>query len=224
MADDETKKKGEEGKDEGTVEVPLKLLTAMQEQMSELERKVAEGEAQRAGFEELAQKVAEANGEKKDALRERKSFEPKFRTIRLRKYPIAGDPENLGYVVGFTNRGAYQTVDKTGISPVIVDMIDIVFLGSEKTKEGKLKAEQVKLLDLMNKGIFTHCKILETKKESKKVPTNEEIDITIFDPAHGLVTTGEKIDGYFAYDDTQYKIQVPGIAEPVWIDAMYANI
>lgn len=223
MANDDDKEK-KEGKEDSVVEVPLKLLTQMQEQMADLERKVADGEAKAAGFEELAAKVAEAQGEKKEGLRERKSFEPKFRTLRLRKYPIAGDPENLGYVVGWTNRGAYQVVDKTGVSPVIVDMIDIVFLGSEKTKEGKLKAEQVKLLDLMNKGIFVHCKILETKKESIKTPTNEEIDITMFDPAHGLVTTGEKIDGYFAQDEIKYKIQIPGIAEPVWIDATYANI
>lgn len=221
MAEDN--KDNKEG-DGGVVEVPLKLLTKMQEQMADMERKIADGEAKSAGLEELASRMAEAAGEKKEGLRERKNFEPKFRTLRLRKYPIAGDFENKGYVIGWTNRGAYQTVDKTGIAPVIVDMIDIVFLGQEKSKDGKLKAEQVKLLDLMNKGEFVHCKILEIKKENKKVPTNEEIDVTIFDPAHGLVSTGETVDGYFAYDDLKYKIQIPSIAEPVWIDAIYANI
>ena len=221
MTEDE--KKNQQG-EKGVVEVPLKLLTQMQEQMAEMERKIADGEAKSAGLEELAGRLAEANGEKKEGLRERKTFEPKFRTIRLLKYPIAGDFDNKGIVIGWTNRGAYQFIDKTGVSPQIVDMIDIVFLGKEKTKDGKLQAEQVKLLDLKNKGEALHCKILEVKKENKKVPTNEEIDVNVFDPAHGMVSTGETVDGYFAYDDLKYKLQVPGVAEPVWIDAMYANI
>lgn len=221
----EPKDEKDEKKDKGgVVEVPLKLLTQMQEQMAELERKVADGEAKAAGLEEIAARMAEANGEKKEGLRERKTFEPKFRTLRLRRYPIKGEFDNKGLVVGWTNRGAYQTVDKTGVTPIIVDMIDIVFLGQEKDKSGKLQAEQVKLLDLMNKGEFVHCKILEIKKENMKVPTNEEIDITMFDPAHGLVQTGEKIDGYFAYDELKYKIQVPGLPDPIWIDAMFANV
>jgi hypothetical protein len=208
-------------KDDPTVEVPMTLLTAMQEQMAELERKVADNEAKNAGLEELLSKQAETTGENK--LREKKNFEPKFRTVRVRKYPMGGDETNLGWVIGWSNRGAYQTVDRTGISPQIVDMIDLVFLGHEKTKEGKLQVEQVKLLDFMNKGIQIHCKILEKKVEPVQIPTNEEIDVTIFDPAHGLTSTGEKIDGYITHDEIKYKIQIPGIAEPVWIDSLYAN-
>lgn len=208
--------------EEKKVEVPLKLLEDMQAQMADLERKVEDSNAKSAGLEELLAKSPETTGEPK--LREKKSFEPKFRTVRLRKYPIAGDTTNLGYIVGWTNRGAYQEVDRTGVRPEIVDYIDIVFLGVEKTKEGKIKAEKVRLLDFINNGVQVHCKILETKREDDiRVPTGEEIDVTVFDPAHGLVQTGDKIDGYVAYSEISYKVQIPGQTEPVWIDSTYCN-
>jgi len=213
MADEEKKKK--------TVEVPADALAAMQEQMAALELKVAEQENKNAGIEELLSKGAEASTEPK--LREKKSFEPKFRTVRLRKYPIAGDIENLGYIVGWTNRGAYQVVDRSGVAPATVDMLDIIFYGQEKTADGKIKAEAVKLLDLFNNGRQVHCKILDQKKEEIKTPTGEEIDVTIFDPAHGLVSTGDKIDGWVASSEVKFKLQVPGIDEPVWIDSVFCN-
>jgi hypothetical protein len=215
MADEN--KKGEEK----TVEVPAKLLTQMQEQMAELERKVADSDAKTAGLEEMVAKSATTNDDLK--LREKKDFEPKFRTIRVRKYPIAGDENNLGYIVGWTSKGAYQEVDRTGVSPQMVDYIDVIFLGSEKTKEGKLKAEKIKLIDLLNNGKQVHCKILETKRTEDKVPTGEEIDVSVFDPAHGLVTTGDKVDGYSAFSSIQYKIQIPGVEGETWIDALYCN-
>lgn len=225
MAEKDELKPGLTPKEEGgVVQVPMKLLTQMQEQMAEMERKIAEGDAKREGLEALAESLTEANGEKKEGLRKQKTFEPKFRTLRLRKYPIAGDYENKGFVIGWTNRGAYQVVDRSGIAPVIVDMLDVVFLGQERGKDGKLKAEQIKLLDLMNNGEFVHCKILENKKVVKEVPTNEEINVSVFDPQHGLIATGETVDGYFTYDEIKYLIQIPGIADPVWIDSTYANI
>lgn len=204
------------------VQVPQETLVKLQEQMAKQEQAMEDMRAKNAGLEALINnKGADAEGDKK--LRQRKNFEPKFRTIRLRKYPIAGDFENLGYVIGWTNRGAYQEVDRSGVSPAIVDYIDIFFLGQERTKEGKLKAEKVKLLDLFNKGIQVHCKIIETKKEEKMVPTGEEIDISVFDPQHGLISTGEKIDGYFTYSDTKYIVQIPGVDKPVIIDSEFVN-
>lgn len=209
-----------EKKDE-MVSVPAGLLAQLQEQMAAMEVKLESESAARAGLEEIINKDPELGDEKK--LREKKNFEPKFRTVRLRKYPIAGDITNLGYVVGWTNRGAYQEVDRTGVSPQVVDYMDIVFLGAEKNAEGKVKAEKVKLLDLMNNGTQVHCKILDKKVEPRQEPSGEEIDVSIFDPAHGLVATGETIDGYTAFSDITYKIQVPGFADPVWIDALYCN-
>ena len=108
----------------------------MQEQMAALEQKVADQDAKNAGIEEILAKTAEAGTEPK--LREKKNFEPKFRTVRLRKYPIGGEIENQGYIVGWTNRGAYQVVDKSGVSPQIVDMSDVVFLGQERNEDGKI--------------------------------------------------------------------------------------
>ena len=204
-----------------TVEVPVETLTKMQEQMAQMEQKIADQEAKSAGIEEIMSKAAEAGDTPK--LREKKSFEPKFRTVRLRKYPIAGDPENLGYIIGWTNRGAYQTVDRSGVSPQIVDMIDVVFLGQEKNAEGKIKAEAIRLLDLYNKGHQVHCKILEQKREDIKTPTGEEIDVTVFDPAHGLVATGDKIDGFVVSSEVKMKLQVPGVDEPLWIDGTFVN-
>ena len=211
----------EEIKKPKMVEVPVETLVKLQEQLAELERKQVDQEAKNAGIEEILAKGAEASTEPK--LREKKSFEPKFRTVRLRKYPIAGDIENLGYIVGWTDRGAYQAIDKTGVTPQTVDMLDVIFYGQEKNAEGKIKAEAIKLIDLYNNGKQVHCKILEQKKEEVKVPTGEEIDVTIFDPAHGLVSTGDKIDGWVASSEIKMKLQVPGVAEPVWIDSTFVN-
>ncbi len=203
------------------VQVPSKVLIDMQEKMAELERKQADSELKTAGLEELLAKDASTEGEPK--LRSKKDFSPKFRTVRLRKYPIAGDFTNLGYVIGWTNRGAYQEVDRTGVSPQIVDFIDIIFLGKEKNAEGKLQAEKVRLLDLINKGEQVHCKILKQTRKEVPVPTGEEIDVTVFDPQHGLVSTGEKVDGFITYSDIKLEVQIPGVAEPITIDSSFVN-
>lgn len=205
---------------EGVVQVPQSVLTKLQEDMAAQEKKMADLEAKNAGLEQLFADSARAEGEPK--LREKKNFEPKFRTVRLRKFPVAGGPE-LDYVVGWTNKGAYQEVDRSGISPQIVDYIDIIFLGQQKPKDGKIKAEKVRLLDLMNRGVQVHCKILNTKKESKMVPTGEEINVTVFDPQHGLTQTGDTIDGFVTYSDIEYTVQIPGVAEPVVIDGLFVN-
>lgn len=214
MAEDKKDEKDEK------IEVPVAVLTKIQEQLADQELKMAELENKNAGLEELLSK-ASTTGETK--IREKKTFEPKFRTVRVRKYPIAGDVDKLGYVVGWTSRGAYQVVDKSGISPAVVDMIDLIFLGKEKNTNGKLQAEQVKLLDFMNRGIQVHCKIIDTDRKEVPVPTGEEIDVTVFDPQHGLISTGEKVDGYVSYSQIKYQVQIPGVAEPVWIDSLYAN-
>ena len=206
MAEDKTKK------EEAVVEVPVAVLTALQEQMADLERKVADGEAKSAGLEAMVSESAKTN----DKLKEKKSFEPKFRTVRLRKYPIAGDETKMGYVIGWTKKGAYQEYVQTPTGAQLVDYIDIIFHGQEK------KAEKIRLLDLLNKGEQVHCKILETKREEVKHETGEEIDVSIFDPAHGLINTGEKVDGYYTISDIQYKLNVPGLGE-VWVDSAYTN-
>lgn len=215
------KNKGEEG-EEQKVEVPMSVLSKMQEDMAKLEQKLADQEATNAGILDIAMKNAEALGEPK--LREKKNFEPKFRVVRVRKYPMMGDEENMGYVVGWSNKGAYQVVDRTGVSPQIIDMIDVQFLGQERNEEtGKLKFESIKLLDLFNKGIQVHCKILKQEVTPRKEPTGEEIDVTTWDPQHGLVATGDKIDGYTAFSDIMLTIQIPGVEGPTEIDAMYVN-
>lgn len=203
------------------VQVPSKLLTEIQESLAKQELEMEEMRNKNAGLEELLSKAG-TDGEVK--LREKKNFEPKFRTVRVRKYPIAGDYEKMGYVIGFTNRGAYEEVDRTGISPQIVNYIDVIFLGHEKNDKGVLQAEKIKLLDFLNKGIQVHCKIVDEKKEKHDVPTGEEINVHVFDPQHGLVSNGEIIDGYTSYTEISYKIQIPSIAEPIWIDAMYCNL
>lgn len=203
------------------IEVPEKVLIDIQERMAKQELDMEELKNKNAGLEEL---LAKAGTEGEPKLRQKKSFEPKFRVVRLRKYPIAGNIEDQGVVVGWSNRGAYQEVDRSGIAPQIVDYIDLQFLGHEKNEEtGKLKFEKVKLLDFMNNGNQMHCKILDTKKENKDVPTGEEINVSVFDPQHGLVATGDIIDGYTSYSEIKYQVQIPGVAEPVWIDSLYCN-
>lgn len=221
MADEEVKKTVEIGP--GQMVVDSKMLTTVMEQMADLEKKVADSNAKNQGLEEL---FTQATGDKDPSgnkrLREKKNFEPAFRTVRVRKYPIMGDIENMGYVIGWTDRGAHQKVDRTGVSPQIVDFIDVVFLGHEKDENGKLKAEEIPLLSLLNAPQI-HCKILEVKVNPEKVPTGEEISISVFDPKHGLVSTGEIIDGWVAFTNRSYVIQIPGIADPVTVDEKFLN-
>ena len=217
MADDKKEKKG----GEENVEVPLSVLTKLQEQMAEQEKKMVDLEAKNAGLEELMATQVSTEGEK--VLKKRPNFEPKFRTARIRKYPIAGNHENLGYVVGWTNRGAYEEVDRSGVSPQIVNYMDVIFLGQEKTPEGKIKAEKIKALDLMNLGVQVYCKIIDVKKQNREEPTGEKINVNVWDPQHGLVSTGEEIDGYVIFSDTTYTIEIPGVKEPVVIDEKFCN-
>lgn len=199
--------------------ITLEMVKEMQKKMTDLEVKVEEGASKNAGLEELF-RTADPSGEPK--LREKKNFEPKFHTVRLRKYPVAGDFDNQDFIVGWTERGAYQQIDTSGISRQVVDYIDIFFLNGGKTEDGKRKAERVKLLDIMNNGNQIVCKILEEKKETKRVETGEEIEVSTFDPIHGLIATGDKVDGYCTYSEISYKVAIPG-TEGVWIDAKFCN-
>ena len=205
-----------------TVEVPVADFVKLQETLATLEKSNADREAEMAGMRQLMEdgKGAEVSGDGK--LREKKSYEPKFRTVRIRKYPMAGKFDDLGYVVGWTNRGAFQEVDKSGVTPQFVDMIEVFFLGHEKNAEGKLQAEKIKLLDLLNKGEQVHCKIISVKKDDKKVGTGEEINVTTWDPQHGLVATGDIIDGWVGFSDLTYTIEIPGKGQ-VDIDGLYVN-
>jgi hypothetical protein len=204
-----------------TVEVPLSTITKLQESLAQMELDRENDRARMAGLEEMVSKGASTEAEPK--LREKKNFEPKFRTVRIRKYPIAGDYNNQGYVIGWTSRGAYQEVDRSGVSPAIVDFIDVIFLGHERTEDGKIKAERVKLLDLFNNGVQVYCKIIDTKVESHKVETGEEIAVSTYDQNHGMISTGDTIDGYYAYSDITYTIQIPGVDKPVVIDSLFCN-
>jgi len=207
MADDETKIKASD-------------LQKVMESIAELERKNAELEAKQAGMSELIGK-ADASEPK---LREKQNFEPKFRTVRIRKYPMKGNYEDLGYVIGWSNRGAYQMVDRTsGIAPTIVDMIDVQFLGHEKDEKGKLQFEAVPLLSLYNKGVQVHCKIIKTERQEVKVPTGEEISVTVYDPKHGMTATGDKIDGWVAHSEITYTIQIPGVEGETKIGELFVN-
>ncbi len=214
---EEKKPKSEE------VSVPLAVLTKMQEQMAALEITQANLEAKNAGLEAMLndQKKADTVGGKE--LRMKKNFEPKFRTVGIKKFPIAGKIDDMGYIVGWTSRGAYEEVNRSGLTPEVVNFIDVVFLGRETNKEGKKQAEKIKLLDIFNQGVEVFCKIIDEKKKTVAVPTNEEIDVSVFDPAHGMVTTGEKVDGFFTYADIDYLLQIPGVKDPVWVNAQFCN-
>lgn len=209
----------EEAKKLAEAGITLEMIQGMQKSLTDLEIKNEEMVAKNAGLEDLFSK-ADANGETK-GLRTKKSYEPKFHTVRLRQYPIAGNIENMGIVAGWTDRGAYQEVDASGVNRQLVDYIDIFFLDQEKTKDGKRKAEKVRLLDLINNGVQLVCKILDEKKEKKTVETGEEINVSIFDPQHGMISTGDTIDGFYTYSDIQYKVSVNG--KDVWIDSKFCN-
>ena len=118
MAEKETKKEDKK------IQVSESVLVKIQEDLAAQELKMAELENKNAGLEEMLSKGVSTTGEEK--IKKSKDFSPKFRTVRIRKYPIAGDVNNLGYVIGWTSRGAYEEVDRTGTSPQIVNFIDII--------------------------------------------------------------------------------------------------
>lgn len=202
------------------VSVPSSLLADIQKRLTDAETTAANAEARAAGVESMLadSKSADPLGEKK--LREKKNFEPKFRTVRLRKYPIGGGEP--GFVIGWTKKGAYQEVDRSGVAPLVVDYIDVIFLGHEKNAEGKPVAEKVRLLDLLNKGEQTNVKILKTVRDDIAYETGEEIHVTTWDPQHGLVDTGETVDGYFKMSDITYTVDVPGFG-PVEVNGDFVN-
>lgn len=208
---------------EGEIVVSQKTLTEVLERVGTAEKLAADATAKAAGIEAILEAGKDAGTTGEGKLRERKNFEPAFRTVTLKKYPIAGNVEDKGYVIGWDNRGAYQQVDRSGVAPVVIDYINIFFFGKERNKEGKLTAEAVPLLSLLNAEEVT-CKILEIKKGPvDKRPTGEEINITVWDPKHGLVETGETIDGWVGFTPISYVIQIPGVAEPVEVDEKYLN-
>lgn len=204
-----------------TIPVPATLLKELQEQLaqSEIDREADRGRM--AALEAMVDdaKGADTLGEEK--LREKKNFEPKFRTLRLRKMAIAGDENNQGIVIGWTNKGAYQLVDRSGVAPQMVDYIDVIFLGHERDEKGTLQAEQIRLLTLLNAPQIV-CKIISVEKTPRKVPTGEEINVTVFDPAHGMISTGDTIDGWVGFTDLEYTVQLPGAGE-VKVDGMFVN-
>lgn len=240
-------------KDENTVTlkpnevvIDQKTLAAVLEGQAKIEKELEDQKAKNAGLEAmmLEGKDSDTTGDKKP--RTRKDFTPAFRTVTIKKFPINGDPEKEGYVIGWTNRGAYQKVDKSGISAQTVDYIDIIFLDHERNEEKKLQAESVPLLVLMGAPEVT-CKVLEVKDyEGKpmnlrysplidpdlsldrpgeqKQYTGEMIRVTTFDPKHGLVETGEEIEGWVGRTDMTFVIQIPGRAEPIEIDSKFVNM
>lgn len=211
MADDITKVK----KNEDTISVPASLLKEIQDKMAAQDVAIENLKNKNESLEDLFSKNDVVEGKPK--IRESRKFEPTFRTVRIRRYPV-GTTDKEGYVIGWSKKGAYQMVDRSGVTPQTVDYLDIIFLGLENEKP-----QPVKLLDLFNRGVQVYCKILETKKYADNIGTGEEIHITSFDPKHGTVDTGEVIDGFYTDMKIEYLIQIPGIDKPLLIDAKYCN-
>src|SRR3978361_434952 len=101
-----------------TVEVPQEQLTQIMEKISALEIANADKDAKIAGLPAL-QRAPPAVGE--TPLRQKKTFEPAFRVARLKKLPFNGDPEDMRIVIGWTNRGSYQNVERHGTDPHVLD-------------------------------------------------------------------------------------------------------
>lgn len=228
---------------EGEVVVDSKTLIAIQEQLAAGDKAREDDRAKMAGLEELMRAQGDGDGAKP---KDRKQFTPAFRTVGIKKMPIGGDPEKEGYVIGWTNRGAYQKVDKSGVSAQIVDFIDVLFLDHERNEAGKLQAESVSLLSLLGASEVI-CKVLEVKDwqgkpykirytpmidpdvgsdrdGEQRTYTGEMINVTTWDPKHGLVETGETIEGWVARTDLTFVLQIPGRSEPVEVDSKFCNI
>lgn len=208
---------------EETIQVPKKLLEDLQFEIAENKRQRLESDAKMAGMTELLEKDQTPGTRTEGGLRKKTNFEPSYRTVRLRQYPKAGDFDNLGWVIGWSHRGAYRDSDLSGIPGQQTDWIDIMFLDDEKTKEGLPKFEKVRLLDLLNKSVQKHFEIIEKKTKIREVPTNEKINVVMFDPQHGLIGTGEIVDGYVSYSEDTYVLKFPGREKPLSIDGIFVN-
>jgi hypothetical protein len=232
MTDDNNDKKTLK---EGEIAVDAKQFQEVMERLSSLEGEVETQKGKNAGLEAMISDAATQGSEK---LRERPNFEPSFRTVTLKKYPMKGDSDKLGIVIGWTPKGAYQKVDRTGVSPQVVDWIDVIFLDHERDEKGTLQAESVPLLSLLAAPEVV-CKVLETKdykgrpfvptypptgQAEQKIKTGEDISVSVWDPKHGLIQSGEKIDGWVGVTKLTYVIQVPGYSEPIEIDDRYLNM
>lgn len=204
-------------KDEEMASVPMSILKDIQERLAAAEIKAESKDGIIEGLKSMLEEKADSKGE--ETLRKRKDFTPKFRSVRLRKYPVNGDASKLDYIVGWTERGAYEEVDRNGLSPQMVNYIEVFFLSQPK------KAEKIRILDMLNKGIQVSCKVVKDNvPESKKiVGTGEEISVSVFDPHHGMVSTGEIVDGFTTYHDSEYLVEIPGSDEPVWISGRFLN-
>lgn len=246
MADNETKK-GEETKKaaepvvlkEGEVAVSAKTLEAIQEQMATMATEIENEKLKRAGLEEMF--AAESGKTTEPGLREKKNTEPTFRTVSLRKYDPAhtGDPESEKFIIGWTPRGAYRKAVDNGLGgKEFVEYLDVIFLDSEKV-DGKVQAIAVPALDVMNSGRRVVCRVLDIKdykgqsfkptypqtgQAERKVGTGEEISVTTWDPKHGLVDSGEVIDGWVAFSDLTFIVQIPGRTDPLEIDQRFVNM
>lgn len=208
---DETKK------DDVKVEVSASVLEGIQRQMLTMETEIQNQKGVIAGLTE----INTAGGDDKK-IREKKSFEPKFRTVKLRKFPVAGNYDDQDYIVGWSDRGAYQQIDRSGLSPQIIDVIDVMFLRNLNSKPQRY--EVIKLLDILNKGEQVSAKVVEKKVKNVPHETGEEIDVTLFDPAHGLMSTGDKVDGVTMMPDNEYVIQIPGVIDPLTIKEKFLNL
>jgi len=214
----------------GQVAVAEDTLKALLEKTSQMEIDREADRLKMAGLEEMFASESSKKGE--PGLREKTDHEPKFRTVRLRKYSVSGEPSEAEFVVGWTKRGAYRKAVDTGIGKEWVDYIDLIFLGKSD------KAVSVPLLEYLNRGEQIHCKVLDMKdykgqsfkptypatgQGERKVATGEEVFVTVWDPKHGLVSTGEKIDSWVGFTDLVMTLQVPGHTDPVEISDMFVN-
>lgn len=202
-----------------TVEVPQETLSKIMEDIAQLQKDNADKDAKIAALSD----GGEAKPVGQTPLREKKTFEPAFRVVRLKKLPFNGDPEDKRIVIGWTDRGSYQKVDRSGTHAELVDYMQVIYLGHERDKDGKLQAFEVKTLDLYNAESIV-CKIINEDVKKTKDPTGEVIPVTTYDPKHGTVLTGDTVDGWVENAEVKLTISVPGVIEPVTINAKYANI
>lgn len=193
------------------IEVDESLLLDMQKQIKDLE-------ARTLAAETAALVTAVAEG-KKD-IREIESLTERFKLkeLTLRKLSITGadGKDKGGIVIGWTPRGAYEVVDKSGANAVLVNMMDVFFLG------GSDKPTTIKASDLV-KGERIKCKEISRDMQVVKHKTGEEIEVSEFKTEHGLVATGTIIDGYYAQPEGTYTVSIPEHDKPVTINQMFFN-
>lgn len=122
--------------------------------------------------------------------------------------------ETKKLVIGWTAKGCYVKVKDHPNEPETL-MYDVLFYGDEKAVP--ITAKKFK------DGERIKCVEVSRDIKLEKHATGEEMEVTQFDPKHGMTATGIIIDGFDQRPEGTYTLQVPGFPDPITVNMNHVN-